>query len=300
MRSAALSLSLVVLTSVLSLTPQHAAAAQGTPQLLTNVRAADVLADLITYTGLRADARVENIKQYLRETGTEAAFEKARPAAKNPLVPYTELLRGAVVFVSGEGAKFADPSLEALNDTQLSNELATLQVYNIQQFQKLNDQVKYAASAKAFVESRGELEKYRAWAKTKGFAPVTPPKTPEESAARMDEMIKSAKEIAWTKAEAQEMSREEFDKRWADQVKNYRKSVEEKVAGCRSLATALKNPPPAPAMPSNPAPAYVGPPAGMHGGLSSPPSPGVSQYKADNSAAAFRAKNEELWDRWDD
>src|SRR3954470_7836880 len=143
MRSAGLILAFGVLTCVLSLTPGEAvAAAQGTPQLLTNVRAADVLADLITYTVGRADARVENIKQYLRETGSEAAFEKARQGARNPLVPYSELLKGAVVFVSGDGARFADPSLDTLNDAQLSDELANLQVYNIQQFQKLNDQVK--------------------------------------------------------------------------------------------------------------------------------------------------------------
>jgi len=221
---------LLVLTSFLSsvLTPRCASAQpqQGTPALLTQVQAADVLSDLITYTGARADARVQNIEQYLRETGNEAAFEKARPVGKNTLIPFSELFRAAVLFVQGDGGKFADPSLATLDDGQLSSELTELQVYNIQQFQKLNEQVKTASSIKAFLESRGELEKYRAWAKSKGFAPVSPPKSAEEAAARMDELVKSAKEIAWTKAQARGMTREEFDKRWADQVKNYQKSVE--------------------------------------------------------------------------
>src|SRR4051794_25548305 len=65
MRSATLFLALLMLTFVLAPMPRMAAGApQGSPELLTHVRAADLLADLITYTNSRADARVENIRQY--------------------------------------------------------------------------------------------------------------------------------------------------------------------------------------------------------------------------------------------
>ena len=286
------------------LTPRSAAAQQpapaGTPALLTQVQAADVLSDLITYTVARGEARLQNIQQYLRETGNDAAFEKARPAAKNALIPFSELSRAAVIFVSGDGSKYTDPSLATLNDAQLSSELTELQVYNIQQFQKLNEMVKTASSMKSFLESSGGLEKYRAWAKSKGFAPARPPATSEEAAARMEELIKSAKQIAWTKAQARGMSQEEFEKRWADQVKNYQKSVEQKVVGCRALANSLTNPPPPPPPPpSNPPPVDVGPPPGLRGGPSLP-SPVTSQYQQNNTASGFQQRNDELWNRFDD
>jgi hypothetical protein len=303
MRSTSLSLALLVMISFLSavVAAPRGAAAQGNSQLLTQVQAADVLADLITLTVTRADARVQNIQQYLRETGNEAAFQKAMPAGKNALIPFSELFRAAVIFVQGDGSKYADPSLKTLNDAQLSTELTELQVYNIQQFQKLNDNVKTAASIKQFLQSSGDLEKYRAWAKSKGFEPVKAPQTPEEAAARMDELVKSAKEIAWTKAQARGMSREEFEKRWAEQVKNYRKSVEQNVMGCRALANSLTHPPPPPPPPpSNPPPVDVGPPPGMRGFSPSLPPPVGSQYQSNNTAAGFQQRNDELWNRFDD
>jgi hypothetical protein len=303
MRSTSLSLAFLVMISFLcgAVTAPRGAAAQGTPELLTQVQAADVLSDLITYTNTRADARLQNIQQYLRETGNEAAFQKSTPAGKNPLIPFSELFRAAVIFVQGDGSKYTDPSLKTLSDAQLSTELTELQVYNIQQFQKLNEKVKQASSIKAFLQSSGDLEKYRAWAKSKGFAPVKPPQTPEEAAARMEEMIKSAKETAWTKAQARGMSRAEFDKRWAEQVKNYQKSVEQNVMGCRALANSLTNPPPPPpAPPSNPPPVNVGPPPGMRGYSPSLPPPVASQYQSNDTASGFQARNDELWNRFDD
>jgi hypothetical protein len=292
---------LLIVATWLALAPRQAAAQQqAAGDLLTQVQAADVLSDLITYSVARGDARVQNIRQYLRETGKEAAYDKAKPVGENPLLPFTSVFQGAVQFVKGDGAKYTDPSLKSLNDSQLSSELTELQVYNIEQFQKLNALAKQAASMKAFLTSAGELEKYRAWAKTQGFAPLAPPKTPEEAAARMEEMIKSSKEMAWTKAQARGMSREEFDKRWAEQVKQYRQSVEQKVLGVRSLAKSLTDPPPPPPPPpSNPPPAYVGPPPGLRGGPTLPPTVG-SQYQAQNTASDFQQRNNELWDRFDD
>src|SRR4051794_18387018 len=115
----ALPLGLLVLTStLLSLTPRQAAAQEqqqpGAPELLTQVQAADVLSDLITYTAARGDARVQNMQQYLQETGNAAAFQQAHPEANDPLMPFSEMFRGAVLFVNGDGGKYADPSLKAL------------------------------------------------------------------------------------------------------------------------------------------------------------------------------------------
>src|SRR5262245_50831496 len=102
---------LASLAIVLSLatTPPRAAAQATNPELLTQVQAADVLSDLITYTVQRADARLQNAQQFLRETGKEAAFEKARPAGQDTLLPFTSVFQAAVLFVKGDGAKFADP-----------------------------------------------------------------------------------------------------------------------------------------------------------------------------------------------
>jgi len=297
---------LLVMTSLLWLPPRDAVAQQqqaqqGAPELLTQVQAADVLSDLITYTVGRADARVANMQQYLRETGDEAAFAQARPAAKDPLLPFSELSRAAVVFVNGDGGKYVDPSLKTLNAGQLASELTELQIYNIQQFRQLNDDAKSFASMKEFLKSRGGWDKYATWAKSKGFTLAKPPQTVEEAAALMDEMAKSAQEIAWTKAQAQGMSRAEFDKRWADQVKNYKASVDQKVLGCRALASQMMNPPPLPPPPPMMSPReYDGPPPGMRGGpsLSRPPLSG--QYQQENTAGAFKARDDSLWNEFDD
>ena len=295
--------------AAITVAPDIASAQNGTPQLLTQVQAADALADLITYTVARADARIANVEQYFKETGQDAEYAKSPPPAANPLLPFNSVYRAAVLFVQqGDGAKFADPSLKTLNDAQLSDEMTELQVYNIQQFQKLNEQAKRAASMREFLKSKGELEKYQAWAKSKGFHPRTAPKTPEEAAARMEEMVGSAREIAWTKAQARGMRREEFDKRWAEQVKEYRDSVQQKVVGCRALAQSLTNPPPPPPPPpAHAPPVNVGtPPGGLRGGGGSGgggpslPPPVGSQYQSNNSAAAIQARNDELWNRYDD
>jgi len=306
MRSISLPRALLVLCCFIVaavLAPRRATAQQpaGTPALLTQVQAADVLSDLITYTVARGEARLKNIEQYLQETGAQAAFDKAPPIGRDTLIPFSELSRAAVIFVSGDGSKYVDPSLNTLNDAQLSTELTELQVYNIQQFQKLNRMVQTAASMKSFLQSNGDLEKYRAWAKSKGFNPASAPQSPEEAAARMGELIKSAKQIAWTKAQARGMSQEEFEKRWTEQVKNYQKSVEQKVLGCRALANSLTNPPPPPpAPPSNAIPLVVGPPPGMHGYSPSLPPPVNSQYQQNNTASGFQQRNDELWNRFDD
>ena len=82
------------MTLALSLVPHDAAVQQGNPELLTQVQAADVLSDLITYTVKRANARLQNMQEFLRETGKEAAFEKARPVGQDTLLPFTAVFQG--------------------------------------------------------------------------------------------------------------------------------------------------------------------------------------------------------------
>ena len=113
-------------------------------------------------------------------------------------------------------------------------------------------------------------------------------------------MIKSAREMAWAKAQARGMSRGGVRQRWAEQVKQYRDSVEQKVVGVRSLANSLTNRRPRPRRrrPTR-RPRTSARRPGCAGGPTLPPTVG-SQYQANNTAGAYQGANDELWNRFDD
>src|SRR5262245_25530559 len=156
----------LTLAALMSAIASRDGLAQANSELLVQAQAADVLSDLITYTVARADARAQNIQEYLHNTGREDAYDKARPIARIQLPFYTEVFQGAVLFIKGGGDQYADPSLKTLDNSQLSTEMSQLQVYNIQTFMKLVEKVKQVASMKEFLKSVGDLEKYQEWAKS--------------------------------------------------------------------------------------------------------------------------------------
>src|SRR5262245_64995855 len=79
-------------------------------ELVMQVQAADLLSDLLTWTADRADSRVRTMTEYLRTIGKADEFAKRPQAVANakPLF-YSQLFAGAVQFVKGEGAGYADP-----------------------------------------------------------------------------------------------------------------------------------------------------------------------------------------------
>jgi hypothetical protein len=264
---------------------------------LVSAQAADVLSNLITLTSQKADSRVDAMHQYLVEIGKAEAFSHAKEPPKENVLFYNELFKGALLFIKNGGAKYANPALEKMNGEQLTNEFNELQVYNIQTFMHLLQQKRAVDAMEEFLQDGGNLDGYKKWAKEHGIAlPQPVPTTPQEAAARMDEMIRTAKSTEWAKAEARGISQEEFEKDWKQQVENNRESVARRVDGCKQLAQSLSAPPPPTA--ERPALSPYGavtvpkqgpvPPA-------PPPPPVPSRYTPEY----YQARNHELWDRWD-
>ena len=85
--------------------------AQSQPDVLTLAQGADVLADLLTCTVDRTDARVDAMQHFLHEIGKEEAFAEA-PRLSRPSTPvyYNQVAQAAVAFVKQGGAKYADPA----------------------------------------------------------------------------------------------------------------------------------------------------------------------------------------------
>jgi hypothetical protein len=289
-----------ILAAMMGLALVDTARAQS--DLLVPAQAADVLSDLITVTNSRADARVEAMHRYLREIGKEEAFDQAKlPAATEKSLPFSEVFKGAMLFVkNGGGAKYADPALASMSNPQLTNELTELQVYNIQQFEQLMKKKKAVDAMRAYLKSSGNLEGYLKWAKVNAPGMTQPaPTTPEQVAARMGEMIKSAKETAWKKAEARGMSQADFDKAWSERVEKYREAVAQKVDGCKELAASLSAPPPPAPKPVDPTtPIITG--QGQRITAAPPPTPVQSQYSQSYTAGMYQQQNNELWNRFDD
>jgi len=271
--------------------PRRAVAAS--PEMLAQVQAADVLSDLITLTAKRADMRVEALHKYLGQIGKEAAFDQAAPAAEQKtMVPFSAVFRGAIAFVKQGGGKYADPSLATMSDADLSAELTELQVYNIQQFSHINQQYNAAQKMRAFLTSAGELEKYKQWAKENAIPTGAAPTTPDQVAAKMQQDIATAQEIAWAKAEARGMTKAEFDARWGQQVKQYQETVAQQVSGVKALAESLTAPPPPPTQIISP---IVNTPVDRGGGASDAPPPLPAPVQSQYTAGMYQAANNALW-----
>jgi hypothetical protein len=271
------------------------AGAQSSPELLVQTQAADVLSDLITYAGQQADARVQAMHQYLVQIGKEQAYDQNRPpATREKGIAFSQVFQGAALFARNGGAKYADPALLSMNDSQLTTELTELQVYNIQQFQRLIERRQAVTSMNTYLKSAGSLDGYNQWAKEHAAPANNPaPATPQDVAAQMGEMIGSAKSVAWAKAKERGVSQEEFEKRWKERVAKYRESVDGKIDGVKALAKSLSEPPPPPPAPApvqNPPPVTLSGPPGIPGGPSLPPTV-QSSYTREH----YQQQSNELW-----
>jgi hypothetical protein len=292
--------------------------------MLTNVRAADVLANLLTVAVDRTDANVAAIQKYLAEIGKADAYTKDRPTPpEDNRLSYNEVFKGALVFVQeGGGAKFADPSLQNRSQDDLLERLNQLQGYNIQQFMKLAKKREGLESLRMYLRQNGEFEKYHAWALKNAPdvattfdepAPATQPagQTPsaEQIAARMKVLIAYARQIEWRKAQALGVSAADFDQQWNDWVEKHKDQVAARVEGVRALGGSLSkselssSSPPAPAAPQ-PAP-YLGPLPASGNWTAAPPQQSP-QYtlpppvESIHTPDYYKRKNDEIyWNAWD-
>jgi len=281
-----------------------AARARSQTDMLAPAQAADVLSNLITVTSKKADARVEALHQYLVEIGKSDAFHEAPPPPEEKAIFFNQLFKGAIQFIKNGGAQYADPALSQMTGPQLMNELSELQVYNTQQFLHLVKQKRAVDAMEAFLKSSGDLDGYHKWAKEHGVAPKQEePKTPAEVAARMDEMIASAKATAWAKAESRGVSREDFEKEWKQRVEKHREGVASQVDGCKKLARSLSAPPPVAAAPASRVltaePLYPNTPRAAAPGAPGATGPQSQPPKSQITNEMFQQRNKELWDRFD-
>lgn len=270
-------------------------------ELVTQVQAADVLSDLITYTNSRADLREAALKKFIAESGKQLEFEKFKPTTPlQPPPPFSKVFQGAVMYVKSGGGHFANPTIKTMSESQLTSELTELQVYNIQEFMKLGEKKKSIDTMRAFLTSVGELDKYKQWSKDSTISQA-PAATAQDVEARMDETMKAAKAIAWSKAQARGVSEADFEKQWTEQVKEYKEAVKTKVEGVKSLAQSLSEPPPAqPAQQQKFEPPAVAlyPQAPPPPSIQPPSLPPTVQSKATNEM--YQQQNNELWNRFDD
>lgn len=216
--------------------------------LLTQVQAADVLGDLLTYYGDLTNARVDAMQEYLRQIGKLDAYQAANPSPKSVLrLPFDQVFQGVVLFVQQGGDKYADPALAKLDDWKLGQERASLQQYNLTQFAHINRQRNLADSMRAYLESAGQFDKYMIWAQTRlkgGSGAETQPvaQNAQALADRIKQFSATMEEAAWAKAKKKGMTREEFDQQWQKQQQEQQQSVVNRLKGVQALADSLAGP----------------------------------------------------------
>lgn len=240
------------------------------PTLLTEVQAADVLGDLLTYFGDLTNARVDAMQEYLRQIGKLDAYQAAHPAPKRVArLAFDQGFKGVVLFIQQGGDKYADPALAKLDNWKLAQERASLQNYNLTLFAHINKQRDLADSMRAYLESIGQFDGYMKWAQTrlKGMpgAATEPVATNAQGLAdRLKQLMATDEKAAWARAKNKGMSREEFDKQWQQQQEQQQASLLSRVKGTQELAatlardqggaaTAAGQPAPAPPAPAAPA-----------------------------------------------
>jgi len=236
-----------VIVVVISLLVPQAVRADTHEDLVAQVQAADVLSDLLTWTCNLAEARVNCITAFLKESGKLEACSssKVQLPQEKPLF-YGQIFKGAVQFIKDGGAKFADPAIARMTDQQLTSELTELQSYNIQQFVYLNQQRKIATFARAYIDSAGLSESYIkfAHAKSPGMPVDRTTAQPaalgaEQQVAAMEQMVAAARDAAWKRASRKGISQSDFDKQWKTKVENFRADVSKRVEGMQALGLAF-------------------------------------------------------------
>jgi hypothetical protein len=287
--------------------------------LVHQVQAAYLLADLITYTVDRADQQLQAAQGFVQKSGKWSDYLAAHAAPPSPRpLNYMLLFRGSLALVEGSGAKYADESVNDEPAQQLYQDLTAAQYYNMHEFLHFNQQRMEYASIRAYLQSSGLNAAYASSSESAGeedhsadaAATQPAPTTPAGVAQRMDDLIAFIRETAWKQAQAKGMSREDFDKQWPDQVKQYRQEVMAKIenaqpvddqfgrTGAAGTVTASTSQPSAGASasaagPGQPQTVYI-----QSAVPSDPhvlPPPVYSPY----SNERFRSRDLRLWDMWD-
>jgi hypothetical protein len=299
---------LLVLLAVLAglaIGPRLAAAAPP-PDLLTQVQGADVLGDLLTYIAGRADARVHVMRTFLAQIGKADAYDEANPLAQMPRqLSFEQVLGGAILFVQDGGDTYADPALKTMGESQLTQQLATLQNYDRDEFLHILQQREAAGSMRVYLQSIGQFGHYCDWAR--GKLPATNPvatepaaATPEQEAGRISDLINWIQDMQWKKAQACGMSRADFEKKWQAQVQQYHDTIMSKLDGMQRLAVAFARSQAAENA-AGPGPTQISPQPSAYSpsapaGQAAPPPPVLSPY----TSAHFANADDSLWNMWDD
>jgi hypothetical protein len=287
------------------------AAAQASPDLLTQVQAADVLSDLTTYVSDRTGASAQAMQAFLQQIGKADDYAKNKPIINEPArMDFVTVFKSAVLFMKTNGDKYADPTLKNLNESQLLSKLTELQTYNIQQFIHLNQQRRECDSMRAYLESINEFDHYlKSSGQPAPPADQPPPTTPEQMAARMDALINYAKAVEWKKAQAQGVSQSDFETQWRANLAKYHETIAQKVEGLRALGTTLGqteragNTPPPPAVeyqtpslgPIPPPAIWTAPPPPQPAARELPPT--VQSTHTNANIRALDRQN--YWNPWD-
>jgi hypothetical protein len=244
---------LLAMTVLLCVAVRPLLAQQTHAQLLSQVQAADMLSDLLTWTGQRAETRLATYNAFLKEINKLDDFNRTRtPPPKVASLPYAILFQGAVDFINSGGGQYADPAFKKLNDTQLLSELNALQIYNIQQFVARDEISQSVAEHQKYVESIGQTDAYNQWMKKHAPQLIVPPPattqpealTPQQIVERTAGLVKVARAAAWEHAQAHGMTQADFDRQWAQKVDQFRADVDKRVAGMAQLSARYNSLPP--------------------------------------------------------
>ena len=235
-------LAILFVTAILSLAAGALAQEQTPSQLLRNTQAADLLSDLLTFYGDLATARADAMHRYIDEIGKAADYSVKGGAApeKAPLM-FSDLFKGVCIFIDKGGSRYADPALAKFPQAALKTEFDALQQYNLQQFMYLGTKRTEIASMRSYLEQIGKFASYLDWATNSGVGqtivattgPTT--KTGEGVAQWLSQQVDNMKEQAWEKAKAQGLTREAFDAKWAQKLKDLRQSTAQRVQAIKTL-----------------------------------------------------------------
>lgn len=270
---------------VCSLMAVSAAAQQSKSATLTDVQAADLMSELLTYYGDLANRRIDAMRAFIADIGKKDDYEIKRPAAPaRKEITFAEAFKGTIQFVEQGGAKYADPALAKMSPADLQKELEALQHYNLQQFLYLNTQRDEAARMRVYLESIGQFDEYLKWAqvhapRTLNLLTTAPTTQDAQAFARwLGEEVGAMKARAWQRAQAQGMSQEQFDKQWEQKKDALEADINQRVEGVKLLGAHFA---PRSGLPQ-------GPPASSSAGVSLPPLPGAPPANARNSSSQFQ------------
>lgn len=246
----------LLLVALLCLSRAGLAAESADPRLLQQVQAADLMSQLLTWTGDRANARVESMREYLEDHRLATGYDQNPPATpKVARLPYSQIFAQVTHFVAiGGGAKYSDPGLARLTDAQLRRELDALQGYNMDLFMLLNRQWDQAESMRLYLEQCHELKGYLGWSESRlpSSLLMRPATQPADLALRLETIADQIREAEWKRSQAQGMTRQAFEAAWTRRTTEFRRRVAERVKANYELARSFRQPGRSPIEPDEP------------------------------------------------